>query len=336
MSEIQIVKDSKLIKVLAAQVKGQRVESSDAEQISSIMKELAEDNSPKARHELAQTMAFTLTDLQEHEIDFLNPIADIKNIGFGDKAAFNVKLGTVHAYQQAQDATVARSFVAGKQVNVDTINIACRPAINRYDILCGRVNMADLIKDANREMTNMKLKYIENALQAAVTTYSTPFYATSAGPVKATLDAQIAYFRRLGPVTILGDIAAVSKLAPLVGMQMNAGTNTDAFTQRPDAYVTEFNENGFIGRYNGCDVIALQNALEYGKTTTVMDTDWLYIIPGGLSADARNLKVVNEGTVQSFESQNIDDVVYEIRLDQRFGAKFVVGTQPTIGGHLIS
>ena len=59
------------------------------------------------------------------------------------------------------------------------------------------------------------------------------------------------------------------------------------------------------------------------------------VIPGGMGADMRNLKVVNEGPVNAMPSQNIDDRVYEILLDQWFGAAFVVGKVPNIGAHVI-
>ena len=49
----------------------------------------------------------------------------------------------------------------------------------------------------------------------------------------------------------------------------------------------------------------------------------------------RNLKVVNEGPVNSMSSQNIDDRVYEILLDQWFGVAFVTGKTPTSGAHFI-
>ena len=42
------------------------------------------------------------------------------------------------------------------------------------------------------------------------------------------------------------------------------------------------------------------------------------------------LKVVFEGDVQSTESTNIDDLAYEIRLDQWFGAGIVLGKTPTM------
>lgn len=281
-------------------------------------------------------MAFTVDELQQGELDFLNQIADQKNIGYGDKAVFNMKTGGIKAYIQAKGATTKRSYVADRQVSLETVEISARPAINIVDLRSGHVNMADLIREANREITNKKLAMVEKTLHDAIDDYSSPFYAAGNGIVKNTLDAQLAYFRRLGPVTILGDQAAVAQLAPVAGMAMNAGTNTDVFTARSAGMLDEANANGFIGRYNGAAVVSLANTYFAGTTTPVLATDWLYLIPGGMSSDQRNLKIVNEGGVNAFESQNIDDLVYEIRLDTWFGCGFVSGKIPTIGAYKIN
>ena len=157
MSDIKIMKDSKLIKVLADQARGVRVDSANADEASAIITELAQDMNPQNRHQIAQTVAYTVNELQQGELDFLNAVADIKNINYGDKAAFNVKTRGIKAYYQAKGSTTPRSYVAGKQLLVETEEISARPAINLMDLRTGRVQMADLINEANREMTNMKL-----------------------------------------------------------------------------------------------------------------------------------------------------------------------------------
>ena len=327
---IKVNKDRKLIKVLASPARFQEVAHDQAAEAEEIIAELSQDMSPENRHQIAQVIGYTVNDMQQGALDFLNVVADQKNIGYGDKAAFNVKTGGVKAYFQAKGSTTPRSFVSGKQILVDTEEVSARPAINVIDLRTGRVKMADLIREANREITNKKIKKIEQVLHAAVQNFAAPFYGTGTGIDKAVLDKIIAYFRRLGPVNIIGDIEAVSKLSGLVGMEMG-----NSLTQRSHAMVDEFNENGFIGKYNGCNVIALTNACEEGSTDPILNPNWLYIVPGNMSSDMRNLKIVNEGGMNSFEAQDINDLVFEVRLDQWFGAAFVTGKLPTIGGYLI-
>ena len=327
---IKVNKDSKLIKVLAAQARHQDVAQDMADEAEQIIAELAQDMSPENRHQIAQIIGYTINEMQQGSLDFLNVVADQKNIGYGDKAAFNVKTGGIKAYFQAKGSTTPRSFVSGKQILVDTEEVSARPAINIMDLRTGRVKMADLIREANREITNKKIKKVEQVLHAAIANFATPFYGTGTGVDKAVLDKIIAYFRRLGPVSIIGDIEAVGKMSDLSGMAMG-----NSLTQRSDNMLDEMNENGFIGKYNGCNVIALANAYEDGTDTPVLNPNWLYIVPGNLSADGRNLKLVHEGGLNSFEAQDINDLVFEVRLDQWFGAAFVTGKLPTIGAYLI-
>lgn len=329
---IEIKRDMKLIKVMAAQVRNERVDSDKVEEAASIIKELAQDMSPANRHQIAQLVAFTIDELQQHELDFLNSVADVKNVQLGDRPMFRMKTGGIKAYIQATGATTARSYITDRQFSINTKEISARPAINIVDLRMNRINMADLIREANKEITRMKLKEAETVLQAAIDDYGSPFYAYGSGVVQATLDAQINYFRRLGNVTLLGDIAAVAQLAPLTGMATSA-TPTVGFSGN---LLDENNNNGFIGKYRGCNVIAMTNAYQDGQTTPILDTDWIYILSSDVNVDQRNLKIVNEGPVYTMESQSIDDLTYEMRLDQRFGVAFVVGSIPTIGAYDIN
>lgn len=327
---IKVNRDSKLIKVLASQARRESVDANQIAEADEIIAELAQDLTPENRHEIAQVIGYTIEDLQSHALDFLNQVADQKNVNYGDKAAFNIKTGGVKAYFQAKGSTTPRSFVSGKQILVDTEEVSARPAINIIDLRAGRVKMADLIREANFEMTLKKIKKVEQVLHAGIQKFETPFYGTGTGVNQQVLDKQINYFRRLGPVNIIGDIEAVSEMSDLVGMKLS-----DNMMQRSNNQIDEYNANGFIGTYKGCNVIALTNAYEDGETTPILNPKWLYIVPGNLSSDSRNLKLVNEGGVSSFESQDINDLVFEVRLDQWFGAAFVTGKLPTAGGYLI-
>lgn len=325
-------RESKLIKVLAAQVRNERVDSDKTEEAAQIITELAQDMNPQNMHQIGQIVAYTVDELQSKALDFLNQVADIKNIGYGDKAAFKTRTGGIKAVIQAKGATAPRSYVADSQILVDTKEIAARPAINIVDLRTGRVQMSELIRQANVAIFNKKIALVESVLHDSIDNFGSPFYAASGNSVlvPATLDAQINYFRRLGPVTLLGDISAVGQLAGNTGMAVSS-----TGVQFSGNLIDENNNNGFIGRYKGSDVIAMTNAYEEGSTTPILATDWIYIIPGGQSAEMRNLKIVNEGPVNSMASQNIDDRTYEILLDQWFGVAFVVGKLPTSGAHYI-
>lgn len=331
MSEIRIERGQKFLNVLAAQARRERVDSGDVEKASRIISELISDMSPENRYKIGQVMAYTVEQLQKPALDFLNSVADRKTINPGDTPMFKVRHGGIKAYIQAKGATTARSYVADRQIPVSTVEVAARPAINIIDLRAGRVNMADLIREANDAMTLKKLGYIEKVLHEAIDDYASPFYGAGNGIVQATLDAQVAYFRRYGAVSLLGDYSAVSQLAPLTGMAMS-----NTITQHSESQIDEFNNNGFVGKYKGSNVISMTNTYEEGKTTPVLATDWIYILPAGATGDTRDLKIAEEGGVASMEGQSIDDRTYEVLLYQWFGAAFVVGILPTMGAYKIN
>ena len=334
MADINIKRDSKLIKVLAAQVRNERVDSDKVEEAAQICAELMKDPSPQSMHQIAQTVAFTVDELQKGSLDFLNLVADIKNVGFNEKAAFKTKDYSIKAVIQAKGATTPRSYVADHQILVDTEEISARPAMNILDYLRGSVSMADLIRLANDAMTNIKLKKVEQVIHSSIAVFGSPWYAKSVGGVinPNALNPQLDHFFTYGDVALLGDFAAVAKLAPLTGMQVNA---TPSWQYSGDM-LNERNRQGYIGSYNGASVIRMNNAMDDDGVTPILSRNWLYIVPGGQTAEMRNLKIVNEGTVQSMSAQDINDRTYEILLYQFFGVAFVTGKNPTSGAHEIA
>src|SRR5699024_4398413 len=143
---------------------------------------------------------------------------------FGQNAGFEVRIPGIVAVIQAKGATTPRSKVATKQVVVDTIDISARPVINIVEMQDGRVRMSDLVVEATRETANKKIQHVQNTLKASITTWATPFYGTGAGVIAATLDPMVQHWMRTGGVTLLGDIAVVSKLAALTGFTANTTT----------------------------------------------------------------------------------------------------------------
>ena len=120
----KIERGMKLIKVLAAENRGERVDSDKIEEASQIISELTQDLTPGNCHLIAQTVAYTVEELQEKALDFLGNVADIKNIAYGEKAAFKVRHGGIKAVVQAKGASAPRSYVADSQILVDTKEIS--------------------------------------------------------------------------------------------------------------------------------------------------------------------------------------------------------------------
>ena len=320
---IEIKNDSKLVKLLAAQARYEKVDSDQAERASKLIADLAADPNPYNKYQIAQLIAFTVNEMVKPTTDWLTQVADTKYVGYGEKAAFKIKQDGIRAFIQARGATTARSKVSNKQVTLDTIAVSARPVINNYELKTGRVQMADLIRDAAQEMSNKEMQYIQSVLDTASSSWATPFYGTGSGIVKATLNPMIQHWMRTGAVSVLGDIAIISKLAEQTGF--TAATATMQFSPN---IIDEFMRTGLIGTYYGAKVVNLVNPYQDDNVTPVINEKKLFILPSAASADMRPLKVVFEGDVQFIDSTNIDDLSYEVRLDQFFGAGVVIGKTP--------
>lgn len=331
MDPIIVRQDSPCVKVFAAQARGERVDSLQAEKAQAVVDALREDFSPHNRHQFAQVIGFGVNELQQNALNFLDVFADQKRIDYQQKAVFDVQTRGVLAQIQAKGSTPTRSYVTDRRVSVETQEVAARVAIHINDVLTGRVQMSRLISEANEAMTIEEVKYVESVLHTAVATFSSPFYGTGTGVVQATLDAMLDYFSDFGPVAIIGASSGLRALAGLSGYLLDAGN-----AHYSDDMINVRNANGHLGVYNTAELIKLQNAYYPGTTTKILNDNWLYIVPGGYTGDTRNLKVVWEGNVRSYERQDPDDETLETTLRQWFGAAFVTNERtPNIGAYLI-
>ena len=328
---IEIKKDSQIVEVATAAARHERLDSNVVENANQLIKDLASDPNPHNKYQIAQLVKFAVNDIVKRDTNWLDLIADTKRVGFGDKAEFDVKLPGVRAFIQAKGATTPRTKNSRKAFTMETIAVSSRPFINIVELQNGLANAADLINDASYQMEVAINRYVQSVLTAAASNWQAPYYGTGTGLVKSTIDPMIIHWiRTTGGAAILGDIEELNKLGPLTGW--TATTNTQQYA---GSLIVEQNANVFLGTYLGAKAIALSNPFaEDGTDNVVFDTDKLYILPTGIDAGMRPLKVVFEGDVFSTEATNIDDLSWEIRLDQYFNAGIAYGDRPYMGVYL--
>lgn len=322
---IEIRKDSQIVEVATAAARHERLDSNVVENANQLIRDLASDPNPNNKYQIAQLVKFAVNDIVKKDTNWLDLLADVKRVGFGDKAEFDVKLPGVRAFIQAKGATTPRTKNAHKVVSLETLSVSARPVINIVELQNGLANAADVINDASFQMECAMNGYIENVLNTAAATWAAPYYGTGSGLVKGTLDPMIIHWiRAAGGAAIVGDIAENTKLAELTGF--NASTTTKQYAGN---IINEQNMNAVIGTYLSAQVINLVNPLkEDGTDGFVFGDKKLYIVPTGVDAGMRPLKVVFEGDVFSTEATNIDDLSWEIRLDQYFNAAIAKGVRP--------
>lgn len=326
---IEIKKNSRIVDVMVAQAQGKSIDSEVAGYASNLIKDQASNPTPENRYQIGQLVGFAVNEIIKPKSNWLDNIADVKRVGFGEKAQFKIKQEGIRAYVQAKGATTARSKVATKTISLDTVSVSARPVINLVELRTGQTQMSDLIVDAAYQMELAELAYIQKVLNEAAKDWKSPYYGSGSGIVKATLDPMIRHWMRVSggaSASLLGDINMVSKLGEQTGF--TASTDLKAFA---DSIITEQNAAGFVGVYNASKVINLVNPVVDSTDTPVLDTNKLFILPGNIDPSLRPLKVTFEGDVQSHEGTNIDDKSFEIRLDQDFGAAIVYGARPNLG-----
>lgn len=322
---IQIFKDSEIVNVAIAEARKERIDSNVRENANQLIKDLASDPNPHNKYQIAQLVKFAVDDIVKRDTNWLENLADVKRVGFGDKADFDVKLPGIKAFIQAKGATTPRTKNARKTVSLETLSVSARPVINIVEMQNGLANAADVINDASYQMECAMNGYIENVLTTAAATWNSPYYGTGSGLVKGTLDPMVMHWIRVGGgAAIFGDIGENTKLAALTGFTANSTTQ-----QYAGDIIREQNANAVIGTYLSAKVVNLMNPLkEDGTDGFIFDQKKLYIVPTGVDAGMRPLKVVFEGDVFSTEATNIDDLSWEIRLDQYFGAAIAKGVRP--------
>lgn len=331
MSDIIIRRDDPAVKIMVAETRKERIDSGDLDKLNKQLQVIAEDPNPMNMHALAQLVGFSVDELVKPMSDFLNRIADYKVLGVNDTPKFTVGLEGIQAYIQAMGSTTPRSRIAHKTITLDSLTVSARPFMTIADINRGVVKMADLVSDAAVKMENAKLGYIREVLEAnynkvGTLTAGSPFYAEGTGVLKSGIDPLIRHWMRYGGVGIVGDIETTQQLAELTGFKTVENPATQQFA---DNIILEQNQNGYIGRYLGADVATMMNPYKDGSISeTVLNPKVMFIFPTAASADMRPLKVFTKGPVQSMEARHIDDLTWEIRLDQEFGCGYVYGEQP--------
>ena len=301
------------------------METDKAKEAGKLIADLASNPNPHNRYQIAQLVGYTVNELVRPATDWLQQVADLKQVGYGEKAAFKIRMEGITAMIQAKGATTARSKIAHKQVTLDTISVSARPVINLLELRTGRVQMSDLIKDASEQIQAAQIGYIQKVLHDAAASWTTPFYGAGAGVIKNVLNPLIQHWMRMGGVALVGDIATISKLTELTGFTASATQQ-----QFSENIIDEVMKTGLIGVYYGAKVVNLVNPYLLDNLTPQIDTKKLYVIPTSAAQDTRPLKVVLEGDIQATEETHIDDLTYEVRLDQFFGAGVIIGKTPAM------
>lgn len=318
-----IKKDSRIVEVFSTDMlkKGQ-VDKNELKDANEYIRELASNPNPNNRYEIAQIMSYLITEGLNDSTDYLDLIGDVKRTQIGEKVRFRTEVDGLKAFYQAKSATTERSTVSSNYVSLDTDEVSIRPVVNFLDLQTGRVDLGNIAERAVSKLETAIVKRVQDAVYAAFKGENGVNYATGAGVAKQSFDPILfAMSRAGGAVSVLGDVEALSKFTSLAGFDGNV----------PAELLAEHNENGMIGKYNGANLVKLNNPFQAGSLTeTELRKDLLYVVPS-VEEGLKPVKIHFEGDVQSLDAPvNIDSKQVEFRFDQYIGAG-VVGARRLLG-----
>lgn len=249
--------------------------------------------------------------LQQKVGDALDIIADVSYIGHGDKKSYRIRNGRIKAEYVALGSEIRRQKIYNKEVSADPKAIGGAVYAEFDDILAGRAEafteMIDEIVDAIHEevlvtIQNTFVKAMENAPE--VNKYSGSF---NLGQLRTLTNAIQAYGR---PV-IVGTAVALSNI-----------TQDDGFKESmSDDMKTQFNNDGFIGVWEGKALVQLPNTFtDDTNTDWVLDNDLIYVIP---VANDKPVKLTFEGDASILEKQDFDDGSVTKKVLQKTGVNIL-------------
>lgn len=314
-----ISKDCQIVELFSANVNRNSqatVQANELKDANEFIKELASNPTPNNRYEIAQILRYVVDNQLNYSLDYLDQIADVQRVGYGERATFQIDLPGIKAFWQAKASTTERSKVGHKYTSLTTDEVSVRPAINFYDLVTGRTDFTKVASEAAFKMELAIAQRVQQVLYDAFSGLTSPNYAQGNGIVGATIDPIIFAIGRYGAVSILGDIECITKFTGLTGF--NGYVAQD--------YMKEANENGFLGRYKTANIVKMNNQYVPEDTTfatNVLRKDLLYVLPTGANKNLRPLKVVLEGEVQAMDATSINDKLYEVRMDKNVGVGIV-------------
>lgn len=242
--------------------------------------------------------------------------AEVQRVNNGEKIVFKQRTGVSRG---KRFVTVAGEYGTYRTFNVDTRDITMSPRVyagaailELGDFLCGRVDMAELMDIILEGLSDSIYKEVQGALKAAINASDRPAAnkATVAGFDATEFDKLINTVYAYGDsVNIYCTRAFASTLYNLPGFVLNPNPSTTLKD------FDDIREQGYVGRYKGCNVILLAQSFEDEENTMkVVDDQYAYIMPAGKE---KPVKIGIEGGTL-IDEQRLQDGSIEVQAQHMF------------------
>ena len=254
--------------------------------------------------------------------DFFNNFGDYRNVALGDRALFRVNDANLFTVDEVANGTqaVRRQRLLGE---VDTPIKTTMKMVRIYEemdrVLAGRVDFNHLIDLVVKSFDQKILDDVYTAFNTIVS--GNPYAPAAAGTYnEATLLGIIEHVEAAAGGQTATLIGTKTALRPLIaGIQGTDGKNI-------------VDNQGYVGKFYGCPVIAIPQRHVPGTTNFVFDDKVINIVAGA-GADDKPVKFVYEGSplVIYREPKENFDLTYEYLMGIRYGSAVVTSGNNGIG-----
>jgi hypothetical protein len=232
--------------------------------------------------------------------DAIGMFAEVKMYGQGQKARFKVKKGRNNVKRfitkVGLGGTYERVRLDSDFLDVSTHAFGGAGYVEFEQFLDGTMDFAELTDLIIQGIEDEIYKEIQAAL---IATYS----ALPAANKHATNSFAAAEMKR-----IIATVKAYGGNANIICTPEFAATITPDASFIGDADKSDMREQGYIGRYNGANVIILPQSFEDANNSVkVFNPQFAFVIPTGGSADEKIVKVALEGQTIVKDVENSDD-----------------------------
>lgn len=250
--------------------------------------------------------------LPKNVSDTIGQFAEIKMGGHGDKPRFQLKLGARNVKRFVTRVAAAgvyeRTRLDRGYVDVDTYAHGGAVYQTLEGFLAGRESISELLGIFLEELENATYEDIAVALQGTYSDMPAANIHTHSGFDGTNFNRILSTVRAYGVPTIFCTQTFASTIIPASGFV-------------GDLDRLDMRNNGYIGKYNGADVVVLpQSFTDETNTVKVIDDQYAYIMPAG--ANEEPVKVYYEGDTLIREVQR-EDWSAEMQIYKKLGIAIV-------------
>ena len=234
----------------------------------------------------------TITNKEDVEADFFNRFVEKRVVALGDSVEFEIENDSYLSVSKisGNNWDLRRQRVdqgAVREIKTDAYGIAIYEYFKRF--LAGRMDFARLLTKVADSLTKFENDFATTKFAEAITGLPSRYKYSGAynkGSIMSVISHVVAS-NKGQRITLAGTKEALAKLEGVEAAKL------------PENAKVELYENGYFGKWNGYDCVALPTVYKANTTEFAFDNQTIYVLP---SVDGKPVKLVQEGDVQVLET----------------------------------